>query len=92
MLTVLDPAARQSALLTGDVDLIDQVDLKTVAMFERAPGVNVLSATGTQHYTFAMDTRAAPFDARQRAAGAEMRGGPAGTRGQDPLRLWRDRQ
>jgi peptide/nickel transport system substrate-binding protein len=61
LLTVVDPAARQSALLTGTVDVIDQVDLKTVGMFARAPGVKVLSAAGTQHYTFAMDTRAAPF-------------------------------
>ena len=61
MLTVVDPAARQSALLTGQVDVIDQVDLKTVALFKRSPGGTVLSTTGTQHYTFAMDTRAAPF-------------------------------
>ena len=62
MLTVVDPAARQSALLTGQVDVIDQVDLKTVGLFKRSPGVTVLSTTGTQHYTFAMDTRAAPFN------------------------------
>jgi len=62
MLTILDPAARQSALRTGDVDLIDQVDLKTVHLFDRLPGVNVLATTGTQHYTFAMDTRVAPFN------------------------------
>lgn len=62
LLTVLDPAARQAALMTGGVDVIDQVDLKTVKLFERAPGVKVLATTGTQHYTFAMDTRAAPFN------------------------------
>ena len=62
LLSILDPAARQSALLTGNVDVIDQVDLKTVALFQRAPNVTVLSTTGTQHYTFAMDTRAAPFN------------------------------
>ena len=62
LLTILDPAARQSALRTDDVDVIDQVDLKTVHLFDRLPDVNVLSATGTQHYTFAMDTRAAPFN------------------------------
>ncbi len=61
MLSILDAAARQSALLTGTVDLIDQVDLKTVGLLSRAPAVKVVSATGTQHYTFAMDTRAAPF-------------------------------
>ncbi|MCB1462915.1 MAG: ABC transporter substrate-binding protein [Tepidamorphaceae bacterium] len=62
LLVIVDPAARQSALLTDTVDVIDRVDLKTVALLERAPGVKVLSATGTQHYTFAMDTRAAPFN------------------------------
>lgn len=62
LLTILDPAARQSALLTGNVDVIDQVDLKTVSLFQRAPNVSILSTTGTQHYTFAMDTRAAPFN------------------------------
>jgi peptide/nickel transport system substrate-binding protein len=61
MLSILDAAARQSALLTGTVDLIDQVDLKTVGLLARSPAVKVLSTTGTQHYTFAMDTRAAPF-------------------------------
>ncbi len=61
MLSILDPAARQSALRTGDVDVIDQVDLKTVHLFNRVPDVTVLSTTGTQHYTFAMDTRAEPF-------------------------------
>ncbi|MEE4015264.1 ABC transporter substrate-binding protein [Roseibium sp. FZY0029] len=62
MLTILDAAARQSALMTGNVDAIDQVDLKTVGLFQRAPNVKILSVTGTQHYTFAMDTRAAPFN------------------------------
>lgn len=61
LLTILDAAARQSALMTGNVDAIDQVDLKTVSLFQRAPNVKILSVTGTQHYTFAMDTRAAPF-------------------------------
>lgn len=62
LLTILDPAARQSALRTGDVDVIDQVDLKTVHLFERVPDVTVLSTSGTQHYTFAMDTRQEPFN------------------------------
>lgn len=62
LLTILDAAARQSALMTGSVDVIDQVDLKTVSLFERAPNVTVLSKTGTQHYSFAMDTRVGPFD------------------------------
>lgn len=62
MLTLLDPAARQAALRTGDLDVIDQVDLKTVGLLARVPNVKVLATTGTQHYTFAMDTRQAPFN------------------------------
>jgi peptide/nickel transport system substrate-binding protein len=62
MLSVHDAAARQNALVSGEVDVIDQVDLNTVHLLQRAPGIVVLATTGTQHYTFAMDTRAAPFD------------------------------
>ena len=61
MLTIVDPTARQNALLTGEVDAIDAVDLNTVHLLERRPNVVVLSVTGTQHYTFAMDTRVDPF-------------------------------
>jgi peptide/nickel transport system substrate-binding protein len=43
------------------VDVIDAVDLNTVDLLKRAKGVKVLATTGTQHYTFPMDTRAAPF-------------------------------
>jgi len=62
LLTIVDPAARQAALMSGSVDAIDQVDLKTAALLQRAPNVQLLSIAGTQHYTFAMDTRTAPFN------------------------------
>ncbi len=57
---ILDSAARQNALITGEVDVIDRPDLNTIHMLERA-GVNIISVSGTQHYTFAMDSRADPF-------------------------------
>lgn len=59
--SILDPAARLNALMTGEVDLIDQVDRNTINLLKQAPGVKVLSTTGTQHYCFPMDTRVAPF-------------------------------
>lgn len=59
---IFDNAARQNALISGEVDYIDSADLNTVHLLERAPGINVLSITGTQHYGLPMDTRAAPFD------------------------------
>jgi peptide/nickel transport system substrate-binding protein len=60
-IVIHDDAARQNALISGEVDYIDTVDLNTVHLLERAPGVEILSITGTQHYGFPMDTRAAPF-------------------------------
>jgi peptide/nickel transport system substrate-binding protein len=59
---IFDDAARQNALISGDVDYIDTADLNTVHLLERAPGIEILSVTGTQHYGLPMDTRAAPFD------------------------------
>jgi len=61
ILSIVDGAARQNALLTDEVDVIDSVDLNTVHLMKRRPGIIVFTVTGTQHYTFAMDTRAAPF-------------------------------
>ncbi len=62
ILAILDAAARQNALVTGEVDVVDSVDLNTVQLLQRAPGIEVLSVSGTQHYTFAMDTRTEPFN------------------------------
>lgn len=62
ILAILDAAARQNALMTGEVDVIDRVDVNTAHLMKRAPGVKLLTTTGTQHYTFAMDTRAEPFN------------------------------
>ena len=62
MLSIVDPAARQNALVTGDVDLIDRVDLKTAHLLKRKPGVTLETTTGTQHYTFPMRTDTPPYD------------------------------
>lgn len=60
-IVIHDDAARQNALISGEVDYIDTADLNTVSLLERAPGIEILSVTGTQHYGLPMDTRAAPF-------------------------------
>ncbi|MEL7011777.1 MAG: ABC transporter substrate-binding protein [Pseudomonadota bacterium] len=62
MQALIDPAARTNALLTGEIDLMNRVELKTVALLERNAGVNVYSIAGNQHYTFPMLTNIAPFD------------------------------
>ena len=62
MITIVDPAARTNAIMTGEVDAIDRVDLKTVHLLKRRRGLTVHSIAGTQHYTFPMRTNVAPFD------------------------------
>ncbi|WP_120501835.1 ABC transporter substrate-binding protein [Roseovarius sp. EL26] len=61
MLALVDQNARTTALVSGDVDVIDRVDLKTAGLLGRKPGVNIQSVAGTQHYTFAMNTTADPY-------------------------------
>lgn len=61
MLAIIDGAARLNALISGQVDAIDQIDRATSHLLGRAPGVRILSKAGTQHYGFPMDTRVAPF-------------------------------
>jgi peptide/nickel transport system substrate-binding protein len=62
ILAIVDPTARQNALVTGEVDAIDRIDLKTAALLKRQKHVEVESVTGTQHYTFPMRVDTAPFD------------------------------
>ena len=60
--SITDPAARQNALITGEVDCIDRVELKTLALMARTPGIVIEEGAGPLHYTFPMATKVAPFD------------------------------
>ena len=62
ILSILDPAARLNALITGEVHLIDQVDPATIGMLEGRGVARILSIPGTAHYGFPMDSRQAPYD------------------------------
>ena len=57
-----DQAARTTAIITGEVDCIGAVDLSTVHLLKRKPGITVNAVTGTQHFTMPMFTDVAPFD------------------------------
>jgi peptide/nickel transport system substrate-binding protein len=61
-LVLLDTAARQNAIMNGDIDVANRVDPKTVALLARVPTLEILEVTGTLHYTFPMRVNAAPFD------------------------------
>jgi len=62
MLVLLDNTVRQTALNTGDVDLIDKVDVKTSHLLVRNTDIEILDVPGTLHYTFPMNTTSAPYD------------------------------
>lgn len=62
LLSILDPAARLNALMTGEVDLIDQVDPASIALLEGRGVSKILSVSGNAHYVFPMDARTAPFN------------------------------
>ena len=62
LIVIADSAARQSALITGEIDLTDTIDLKTIKKLEEQENVNILNVTGALHYDFPMRTDTAPFD------------------------------
>ena len=61
-LIILDGTARQNALVTGEVDVINQIELKTVEFLESMEDIEVLDVPGTLHFTFPMRTDIPPFD------------------------------
>ena len=62
-MTVLnDPNARQTAIVTGDVDAVTDVDLKTADLLKRAPGVLLDDVASGTHITMPMHCDTAPFD------------------------------
>lgn len=62
MLSIVDLNARTTSLASGDVDAIDKLDLKTVALLARNPSVSIHSIAGPQYYSFAARADTAPLD------------------------------
>jgi peptide/nickel transport system substrate-binding protein len=61
LLALIDPAARMNAIVAGEVDAINRVDLKALKFLERNPDIVVEEVTGTQHFTLPMFMDTAPF-------------------------------
>ena len=62
LLTIADSTARTNALITGDVDLIDKVELKTAHLLTKKPGIVLEETKGKLHYTLPAFSNVAPFD------------------------------
>lgn len=62
ILVINDSTARNSALQSGQVQMINRIEPRVAGLLGRAPGVSVVSTAGRGHYVFNMRCDAAPFD------------------------------
>jgi peptide/nickel transport system substrate-binding protein len=61
-LGIADVNARTNALKTGQIDVMNRCELKTVHLLKRSKGIQVMQQNGYKHYTFAMRCDTAPYD------------------------------
>lgn len=62
LISIKDTTARTNALITGEVEAIDRIELATAGRLDSRDGVSVKEVSGKVHYTFPMRTDTAPFD------------------------------
>ena len=62
LLAIPDVTARQTALQTGDVDAMFEVDVRTAHLMAENPDVNVIEVPSGTHLTYAMHVDVSPFD------------------------------
>ncbi len=62
MIVLNDPNARQTALVTGDVDAISSVDLKTMGLMKRDKNIQIDNIPSGSAITLPMHCDVAPFD------------------------------
>ncbi|TPE51618.1 ABC transporter substrate-binding protein [Amaricoccus solimangrovi] len=60
--SINDATARQSALMTGSVDAVDEVSVNTVSLLSRAPGILIDTADTASYVSMPMRMNVAPFD------------------------------
>jgi peptide/nickel transport system substrate-binding protein len=62
MLVLNDPNARQTALVTGDVNCVSLIELKTLSLLQRNPDIKVDNIPSGGAITMPMHCDTAPFD------------------------------
>ncbi len=62
IIAILDDTARQSALISGTVDVINRPALKTISRLERVKGMHIIDVPSNLAFTHPMRTNIAPFD------------------------------
>ena len=61
-LFVADAAARTTAVKTGELHSMSNLDLKTIHLLKRDKNLQIFPVTGNKHCTMPMHTNKAPFD------------------------------
>lgn len=61
-INIPDATARLNALLTGEVDFIQDIDSRNISLIENSSEHSVQRIPSLRHFTFDIDTRVAPFD------------------------------
>lgn len=64
MSVINDATARNAALQSGQVHVVNQVAPKVASLLNRAPGLSVHHVAGRAHYVFIMQCDTPPFDSR----------------------------
>jgi len=59
---ISDTNARTNALKTGQIDVMNRCEPKTLRLLEKIPGIKVLKLEGARHYTVPMLTTIKPYD------------------------------
>ncbi len=62
VLGISDTNARTNALKTGQIDVMNRCEPKTLRLMERVPNIQVLKLEGARHYTIPMMTTIKPYD------------------------------
>ncbi len=73
-----DPIARQTALMTGEIDYADRIDPRSVALLRQVLTLTVTEAAAGRHLSLTFNRKAPPFDRPDlRAALCHATPGPA---------------
>lgn len=59
---ILDVTARANALMTGEIDFMQDCDLKTLGLLKRRNEIKIQDIASTRHFTFDMNTQLEPFN------------------------------
>ena len=91
-LTIHDATARSNALVTGEVHVIDQVDLKTAALLGRRDGIHVEETAGPAAFRVPHAHRHRAVRQQRRASCPQTCDRPGRPSAEDPARPWHARQ